>query len=407
LTAGEEFARAWPVLLAALIGFGLGLSALPFYTAGIFVKPLSEEFGWSPAQIQTALVLMPLGTVVMAPVIGWAADRFGSKPVIVISLILYIIAFAAIGLVNNGTLISFYAAWAAMAIVGAGTLAIAWTRAINGWFDRGRGLALGLALCGSGLTGFLVPPYTEWLIETYGWRLAYVGLAALPLALALPLVLIFFRDPPRIAKGAAGARDVPGLTGAEALRTSQFWIMAVGFFLISVGVGALIPNMVPFLIKDGFAPMQAAQIAGVIGISVIVGRVVAGFLIDRFWAPIIAFVFLIVPAASCLILANPEIGLFYVALAAALVGLAAGAEFDLIAFMSSRYFGMKDYGKIYAWQFIGFGVGAGFAPPLPGIVLGRTGSYDPALYAIAAMFVVGATMLLFLGKYRFSAGHGQ
>jgi MFS family permease len=137
---------------------------------------------------------------------------------------------------------------------------------------------------------------------------------------------------------------------------------------------------------------------------VILGRIIAGFLIDRIWAPLVAFAFLIVPAISCLILANPEIGLIYVAIAAALIGLAAGAEFDLIAFMTSRYFGMKDYAKIYGLQFVGFGIGAGFSPPLPGIVLARTGSYEPALYGVAGLFVLGATMLLLLGRYRFKAG---
>jgi MFS family permease len=406
LTKAQEFARAWPVLLASLVGFGLGLSALPYYTSGVFVKPLSEEFGWTAGQIQTALALMPLGTVLMAPVIGWAADRFGSKPVILVSMVHYIISFAAIGQVTTSDIRTFYAAWAVMAVGGAGTLAIAWTRAVNGWFDKGRGLALGLALAGSGITGFLLPVFANWAIDQYGWRLAYAILAALPLLIALPLAVLLFRDPPRLEAKSAAALEVPGLTGGEALKTAQFWIMAAAFFMVSVGVGALIPNMVPILIKDGFNPALAAQVAGLIGLSVIIGRLVAGYLIDRVWAPIIAFVFLIVPALSCVILANPHWGLTYVMIAAALVGLAAGAEFDLIAFMTSRYFGMKAYGKIYAWQFIGFGIGAGFAAPVPGIVLDRMGSYNPALYAIAALFIIGASMLLLMGQYRYKAsGH--
>jgi MFS family permease len=392
VTTAAEFSRAWPVLLAALFGFGFGLSALPFYTAGLFVGPLGA---------------MTLGTVVMWPVIGWATDKFGAKPVALISLALYIPAFATIGLQTNANIWSFYTAWIIMALAGAGTVATTWTRAINGWFDKGRGLALGLALCGSGLTGAFAPAFTEYLIETYGWRHAYLGLAALPLLVALPLVVLLFRDPPRAMISTAGKpADLPGLTLPQALATHQMWIMLVAFFLISLGVGALIPNIVPILVADGIAKMQAAQVAGVIGISVILGRIVAGFLIDRVWAPLVAFVFLIVPAISCMILANPEIGLAYVAIAAALIGLAAGAEFDLIAFMTSRYFGMKDYAKIYGLQFVGFGIGAGFSPPLPGIILARTGSYEAALYGVAGLFVVGATMLLLLGRYRFKVGGG-
>lgn len=404
-STAAEFARAWPVLLAALVGFGFGLSALPFYTAGIFVRPLAAEFGWQPGAIMAALATMTAGTVLMWPLIGWATDRFGAKPVALTSLLLYIPAFATIGLQTNADINSFYLAWLLMSVAGAGTVATTWTRAINGWFDKGRGLALGVALCGSGLTGTFAPALAEFAIEQHGWRHAYIALALLPLIGALPLVVFLFRDPPKSTAASGVVSALPGLSMGQSLATLQFWIMLAAFFLISVGVGALIPNIAPILIHDGVAPMQAAQLAGVIGLSVICGRILAGFLIDRIWAPLVAFAFLIVPAISCLILANPQIGLVYVAIAAALIGLAAGAEFDLIAFMCSRYFGMKDYAKIYGLQFIGFGVGAGFSPPIPGLVLARTGSYEPALYAIAGLFVVGASMLLLLGKYRFKPGH--
>jgi MFS family permease len=175
--------------------------------------------------------------------------------------------------------------------------------------------------------------------------------------------------------------------------------MWIAFFMISIGVGALIPNMFRILVSDGFTPVQAGQVAGLIGLSVIAGRVVAGFLLDRVWAPLVAFVFLTVPAISCLLLANPQVGLQYLAIAAVLVGLAAGAEFDLIAYMVSRYFGMKAYGQIYAWQFIGFGLGSGFVAPVPELVKEAMGSYDPALYVIAALFVIGGTLLLAMGRY--------
>lgn len=397
LTTGQEFARAWPILLSALIGFGLGLSALTFYTNAVFVDPLMKEFGWKASQIQTGIVFMPIGTILMAPIVGGLCDKYGARPVVLVSILLYAAAVASFSLLTPNIL-GYYAHWAAMSLLGAGTLAITWTKAINGWFDRGRGIALGVALAGSGLTGFFAPQLANWAIDEHGWRTAYLVLAALPAVIAFPLALLLFRDPPKTVV-AAGAADLPGMTGKEALATTRFWIMAIAFLFISIGVGALIPNMFRILVSDGFTTGQAAQVAGLIGLSVIAGRIVAGVLLDRVWAPLVAFVFLTVPAISCLLLANPEVGLQYLAIAAVLVGLAAGAEFDLIAYMVSRYFGMKNYGKIYSWQFIAFGVGSGFVAPVPELVKENFGSYDPALYVIAALFVIGGSMLLLMGRY--------
>ncbi len=397
LTTGQEFARGWPILLSALIGFGLGLSALTFYTNQVFVTPLMEAFGWKASQIQAGIVFMPIGTILMAPIIGGLCDKYGARPVVLVSILLYAASVASFSLLTP-SLIGYYAHWIGMSLLGAGTLAITWTKAINGWFDRGRGIALGVALAGSGLTGFFAPQLANWAIDAHGWRTAYLILAALPAVVAFPLALLLFRDPPKSIV-AAGAADLPGMTGKEALATARFWIMAVAFLFISIGVGALIPNMFRILVSDGFTTAQAAQVAGLIGLSVIAGRIIAGVLLDRVWAPLVAFVFLSVPAISCLLLANPEVGLQYLAIAAVLVGLAAGAEFDLIAYMVSRYFGMRNYGQIYSWQFIAFGVGSGFMAPVPELVKENFGSYDPALYIIAALFVIGGAMLLLMGRY--------
>jgi predicted MFS family arabinose efflux permease len=402
-TAGQEFARAWPVLLAAMLGFGLGLSALPFYTNGMFVEPLGKAFGWSVGDVQTAIALMPIGTVLMAPVIGVLTDRFGARPVALVSLAFYALAFAALSQITSDKN-SFYLGWALMAVAGSGTVAITWSRAVNGWFDKGRGLALGLALMGSGVTGIFAAPFANYVIEAYGWRTAYLALGALPGLIALPAALFLFKDPPRVS--AAASALVSGLSFSAAVKTTRFWIMWIAVVLVSIGVGGVISNMMQILTADGLDRNTAVLAMATIGLTVIVGRIFAGFLIDRIWAPLVAAIFLSIPALSCVILAYGEAPVWALFAAAALVGLAAGAEFDLIAFMVSRYFGMKAYAKIYALQFIGFGLASGFAAPLFGRVFDAYKSYDPILYAAAGMFVVGALMFLLLGRYpkEFAAG---
>ncbi len=132
---------------------------------------------------------------------------------------------------------------------------------------------------------------------------------------------------------------------------------------------------------------------------VIVGRVVVGYLVDRIWAPIIACIFLILPAVSCLLLAQDNLTPAMIYTSALLIGLAAGAELDLIAFLTSRYFGLKNYGQIYGGQFVFFAVGSGAAPAIFGWSQDVTGSYALILYSTAALFVIGALLMLVLGKY--------
>jgi MFS family permease len=190
-----------------------------------------------------------------------------------------------------------------------------------------------------------------------------------------------------------------GVTLRQALKSRYFWTIASAFFLVSIGIGGTIPNLIPMLQDGGLAPATAASVVGAIGLSVIFGRIIAGYLIDRLWAPGVAFVMLSLPAVSCLILAGDVQSVGRATIAAAIIGLAAGAEFDLISYLTSRYFGLKHYGKIYVWQFAAFSIGAGLAPPVFGRVFDLYASYRPILIAAAILYVLGSATLLTLGKY--------
>ena len=111
----------------------------------------------------------------------------------------------------------------------------------------------------------------------------------------------------------------------------------------------------------GFQPQEAAKVAGVIGVSVIVGRLLAGFLIDRFWAPLVTLPMLALPALACFLLAQPEVPAFAAILSAMLIGLAAGAETDLVAYLTARYFGLAHYGRLYGLQYSVFGFASGMS----------------------------------------------
>lgn len=397
--ASTEFRRGWPVLLAASVGTAFGASPVPFNSIGPFIRPLSAEFGWGRGDIQLALFCFTAAVVLTVPFIGALADRFGVRKVAILAVAGFGVSFAALAF-TPASLLGFYLLWGLMGALGGGSTPVSWTRGVNAWFMHNRGLALALTLMGTGLTAAFLPSFATWLIEVYGWRRAFVGIALLPLCIALPIAIWLFREPPKTAATApisSAARA--GRSLGEALRDYRFWVIAVSILFVAIGVGGSITNFQPMLVDRGFTAAEAARIAGLIGLSVIAGRLIAGYLIDHFWAPAVTFPMLALPALACFLLAQPSLSPAAALLCAALIGLAAGAETDLVAYLTARYFGLANYGKLYGLQYAVFGFASGIAPFVFGRVFDRFGTYRPILFVAAVLFVLGASALLTLGRY--------
>ena len=401
----SEFSDGWKLIFASFIGMMAGLTALPFYTYGIFAIPLEAEFGWTRAQSQTALLFQTIGVLAVLPILGWACDRHGVRKIAIGSMLLFAIGFAMMAL-NNGSLWQYYATALGFGVVGVGTLPITWTRAVNAAFDKNRGLALGLALTGTGATGIITPIIAGWVIENHGWRYAYIALAALPAIIGLPIIILFFKEKVVPIKDKVISNSkLTGKTFGAALKDHRFWLIAIGFLIISFGIGGTIQNLVPYYTGSGYSFAQAVAFMSVIGMSVIVGRLSTGFLLDRFWGPGVAAALMVLPAISCFILSSgsPSVSMAY--FSTILIGLAAGAEFDIIAYLASRYFGLKNYGKIYSLLYAAFAIGAAMAPGIFGYTYDILGDYKVVFLISAGLFLLGALMLLPLGKYPdFEAG---
>lgn len=392
----QEFARGWRVIMGGAIGAAFSISALPFYTLGVFLKPIAAATGWSREAIQWGFAVQMLGILSVTWIWGAAIDRYGARPVALVSQVGLGVGLMILPLVAT-SITGWYLGWLLVAAMGAGTGQVTWTRGISGWFDKARGAALGVALVGTGVTAVVSPPAVTAIIGRGGWAMGYHLLGASVLVIAIPLVALLFRDAPAPAGGHA---TLTGASRAEALRDRRFWTMLLAFTAVTFGVAGIIPNLVPLLTDRGLDPATAALYAGFAGLSVMFGRVVAGFLLDRYWAPAVALGFLSVPALACFLLSGTALPSGpVIALAVTLVGLAAGAEFDLIAFMAGRYFGMKNYGFIYGVLIGGVLAATGLAPPVFGHIHGVTGSYDTALIAAGIIFLTAPLLLLTLGKY--------
>jgi predicted MFS family arabinose efflux permease len=393
-----EFKRGWRTLLASGMGNGAGLSGLPFYTFGVFVLPLVEAFGWQRGRVSIAASFMIIGTAISAPIIGSIIDRFGARRVALLSMSGLGLGYLAMTQLG-GNLTLFYAAWLMMALLGAGTTPVVWTRAVNMWFDGGRGLALGLCLGGSGVASIFAPALTTQAIRTYGWQGGYMALGLFILIVAVPIIALLYKDREQTPDvKAAEAAPKHGVTLDESLKTVSFWKIAVGFFFISGVIAGLIINLVPLLVDRGLSQMDAAGIAGIMGLAVLGGRIGVGFLLDRFPAAVVARLLLGLSGAGCFLLTLEGAGTWAAILAVISLGLAAAAEVDLVAFLTSRWFGMKAYGKIYGFQLSAFYLGAAVGPFLTGLAYDAFQSYLQVLYFAAATLVIGALVIGTLGR---------
>ncbi len=394
----SEFKRGWPIVFASFLGIGLGLSPLPFYTMGIFAPHLAKEFGWAREEIQFGITMTTLMVLWAGPVVGLLVNRMNVRKLVLWALVLFSLSFMALGL-SSGSLTQYYVTWALVGMFGAATLPITWTRVVNGWFDRQRGMALGLSLMGTGLFGFAAQYFIPPIIEAFGWRVAYGAVGALPLLIAGPVAWFLFFDQEERADGAP-LYATTGMTTGETLRDWRFWLMCFGFLGISLMLGGIPPNLPDMLTQDGMGMAEALKLTSLVGLSAIAGRLIGGWLIDRVWAPLVCLILLGAPAIACWMLSQGNLEPGTAAAAILLIGFALGVEFDLMAFMLGRYFGLKSYSLNYAILYIFFSLGAGFGPPMLARAARLDGGYGSILMIAAIALIFISSSFLLLGRYR-------
>lgn len=388
----------WWVVVGSVFGLLVGNGPIMQFTFGIFLLPVTKEFGWSRSTTSMALVIGLAMTGICVPLAGRLIDRFGIRAVTLPSIMLFALCLAALSVFAT-TPEMFVAIYALMGIAAAGQTPLPYAKAISSWFDDKRGLALGIAMSGVGLGAALVPQFAQFLVAGFSWKTAYLGLAGLVLLVGVPAVSLAVRESSaHLQDGVASA--APGLTASEALRAPVFWKLALAFFAVALATNGAIAHVVPLLVDRGISPKIAAGAMAFAGFALTGGRLLAGYLLDRIYAPYVAAIFVAMPLAGiALLLASPAPE--SAAVAIVLVGMGLGAEVDLIAFLLSRYLGMRSFGEIYGYLFAVFMLGSGVGPYLMGLAFDKTGSYNIALTALCFALVLSCSLLLRLGSYRY------
>lgn len=389
-------ATGWPRSLAgAVVGSATGVSALLMYTNGLFVAGLAHDYGLTRVQFGFGVLLVTMALAFANPVVGWLVDRLGAKWLSVAGLLLLSAGFAALGSFIH-SIASYYLLQVLVALVGAASGPIAYSKIVNETFVRHRGIALGLTMTGIGLTAAAIPPVLAGIIADDGWRAGFHHLAFVPLAGALLTALLLpARHGVGVKPGAAGLQDSTG--DAAFQRTPVFWMLAGTFAVMSLSFMGLVPHFVPMLGDAGLDPRAAGKLAGEIGLAVIASRMLVGFALDRFFAPRIALVICLVAAAGHLVFLLHGIG--SASITAIAMGLALGAELDLMGFLVARYFGLAQFGKIYGWLYFAFIFASGLGPLWVGAVRDATGSYSMALVGSCVGLLLSCIGFLLMPRY--------
>lgn len=400
-TTVAEFAGAWRVLAASLIGLGFGTVPLVVNSVGFAFPLLQQETGWTLTQLSAGLLIYGLATAALAPFCGALTDRFGVRRIALASLVAVPLVFAGFAPFASISLTVYYLMWVLLAVAGVGSMAIVWSRAVNLWFVRGRGLALGILLMGTSLAAITIPQVAVRAAAESGWRGVFVLTAGLPLLLAFPLALRWFRAPASHETPApvdAAGRHV-GLTTREALKSRPFWLLWTSILMVSLAYAGAHVHLPGIVARHGLPASTAADLLGVLGVAVVIGRLGAGILLDRFWGPAVCFPLLLLPVASCWLLMGSGSDFAALALAAALLGIATGAEGDLLAYLASRYFGLRSFGQIAGLLYVPLGLAHAASPLLYAASRDLSGSYDSMLVAAMVLFSGGAGLLLAMGPY--------
>jgi MFS family permease len=399
----------WWVAVASGLGLGCSIATLVASTFGVYLGPLRAEFGWRASDAYLATALVTGVSALLAPAVGTLVDRIGARRMILASFVAVVGILASFYFLGN-SLPQFYLRYVVLGVLGIGTTHIAFARVISLWFDRRRGLALGIALTGVGIGGVLWPLFCQYVIGIAGWRLAYVAQAAVIGFLTLPLLALVIRDTPQSlgllpdgraadrGTGEAVDRAREGVSLGAAVRASRYWIIIVAFFLIGLAVQSIMLHLVPMLIARGISPGRAAFGQSLIFLALVVGRLASGWLLDRFFAPRVALAFLIAPVAGIVMLALGAGG-NAAFLAAILVGLAAGGEVDVIAYLAGRYYGLRHFSAIYGGFYGLYTFGGGFGGPLTARLAEGPAGYAPALWLNAALLLVACVLLTRLGPF--------
>jgi len=397
----------WYVVAISALGISSGTAPFLFASLGLFIIPFHNEFGWDRAEISAVIPVLVLSIMITQPFAGRLIDRIGTRKLLIPSTIAFAILLAAIPTLVSKIwhlgLIFFF-----IGTLGVAANTLPYLRIVSDWFNKKRGLAIGISVSGIGLGYAYVPLLVQTIIDAHGWRAAYYVLSLIVLFVSVPLIYLFLKESPAeldlLADGEkySGSNEKYqvsfGLTSSETIRKREFWLLFFIFLFISFNLHGLLLHLPPMMTDKGFDSSTAAKIASCLGLTVLVSRIFIGYLLDIYFAPRVALLFFALSTIGFAIFSISAV-LPLMFFAAFLVGLSLGAEIDILAYVIGKYFGLRSFGEIYGLLFVGILIGSALGPYAFGFGFERTGSYSSILIIVIIMNLAAIFLTKKLSPY--------
>jgi MFS family permease len=384
----------WRVALASAVCLLVGFASLLVYTFGVFLKPVAAEFGWSRQAISAAFGVAALAVAVCSPLLGTLLDRYPIRRIILPCMLVFGTAFASLSLLTNH-LWYLYAVFAIIGIVGNGTAHLAYSRPLSTWFQERRGMAFALLMSGGAVGAMILPVIAQALIGIVGWRNAFALLGAMVLVVGLPLAATV-RSAPTFHR--LNTEHSESSSPGKGLQSASFWIIVIVLFFASLSQNGSITQMAALLTDRGIASSSAALAVSVLGGAILAGRLITGWLLDRYFAPRVAFCLLGVAALGTFLLASARSS-FVGFLAAACIGLGMGGEADVTPYLIAKYFGLKSFSTLYGFTWTAYAIAGAIGPVIMGKAFDATGSYQTLLSILSILTLATGALMLLLPRY--------
>ncbi len=387
-------------LCTAWLGLLLSVMVVIGSTFSIFFDNIIKEISWTRGQVSDAFSIFLLSAVIAIPVIGYLVDRLGSRKVIIPSVMVFCLTLLSFRFFQS-SLTHFYIIFMIIGIIAGGTSTLPYFKVIAGSFSRHRGLALGLANSGTGVGQFVLPYLVFLLITDFGWRNAYCLVGLTVACVTIPLVYFGLNEKQLHTTNPdkqASVTHNEGMELKEALRSKSFWIIGIAFFLGATTLLGYLIHMVPLLTDRGLSVETAAIAASAFGFSQLLGRLITGALLDRLFAPYVIAAMWTISILVFISLWSGASG-YTLIMCTAILGFAWGSEGDALAYMVSRYFGIRRFGSIYSWLLTMHMLGGVVGPRLMGSSFDKLGSYTLILGTMAVVMAIATVLILQLPHY--------
>jgi len=386
--------------LFALVGF-------PFYGLPFFYDFMVRDFGWTREQVTSGNALSKL---VVGPAFGflagWIIDRFGPRRLMLAGILMAGGALIGLGSISTLAWFYFFYLFNALGYVCGGPLPN--QVLLSRWFDKARGKAMGIAYLGIGIGGAIVPQLAAWLIGSFGWHNALRIIGGLMILIAFPTAF-FVKDSPEEALGASGATQRAAAAATRPpfgpiLKSRAFYLLAIASMCSIGAVGGTIQNLKLYFSLDlGYSQGRSAQILSFVLMGSIIGRLLMGWLADR-WPKkyVMLLIYSIVAAAIPLLFlfpASPAVPYLF----ALVFGIGLGGDYMIIPLMAAELFGVAVLGRLMGVILTADGVAEALAPMLVAGMRDRTGSYATGFLFLIILAAAGAVAVAFLPRKRAAA----